>query len=220
MRNKLISVRRRFEAMITALERNERVAINSVAFKDPAHTDEIHSARQAAGGTLPAGVEGFFAEMNGFSLEWEHTIPSIKEHSDADKGLINILPIGEIFTDVPGRTWFDGSGGDIYRPIKPIDLFTSEACAAFYQPAGQSPEATICFHYFGEGTCKTGYTFVEYVERLLAARGFWYWIQTLCAETQDNPEVAAFRQKMPLIFDDYDDRLFQPRGASAPADDQ
>lgn len=207
-----MSYLKRFQSMVAALKQNVNVRITACVFKEPASAADLQRARLDAGSVLPADVEAFFVEMNGFTLEWEHTVASIKEGTDADKGLINMLPIGEIFTDWKGRTWFDGSRGDRYRPIKPFDLFAAEACAAFCQPAGAALEETICFHYFGEATCKTGYTFGEYVDRLLAARGFWYWIQTLCGETQANPEVLAFRRKMPLIFDDYDDKLFNPRG--------
>jgi len=208
--------RERFELMTKNLEANRNVNITRLAFGNPASDAEIEQAKKLAGGVLPEGVEGFFREMNGFCLEWEHTIESIKQHNDTDKGFINILQILGVFGDWKNSTWFDDfEGGDKYKPVKPLDYFVPEACAAFYQATGGTPQNTVYYHYFGEYLEDTGYTFLEYIDRLLASRGYFYWIQTLCKGLQGHFEVANFRKNMPLIFDDYNDDLFHPKTAEA-----
>lgn len=199
----------RFQAMADDLRRNPRVELISAELSDPATESEIETARALAGGALPAGVEEFYRQLNGFRLEWRHVVAEISHGDLSDYGFVNILPITEVFSDWRGVTWF-GDDSDEYRAVKPFDMFVPEACAAMIQPEGESPRGTVAYHYFGEELDDTGYSFDEYLERLLAARGFWYWIQALCADRQKSTAVTDFRRIMPLIFDDYDDRLFQP----------
>ena len=201
--------RARFEAMLDDLRRNEQVEILSAELGAPASAAELEAARELAGGELPAGVEEFYAQLNGFQLEWRHTVAQVTHGDLADHGVVDLVPIGEAFGDWRGVTWF--SDDDEYRVVKPFDTFVPEACAAFIKPDDQPATGTVAYHYFGEELHDTRYSFDEYAERLLAARGFWYWIKALCADLQDSTEVAGFRRAMPLIFDDYDDRLFQPR---------
>ncbi|MFC0597406.1 hypothetical protein [Streptomyces palmae] len=117
----------------------------------------------------------------------------------------------EVFGDWGGVTWFSSQGDQRFRGVKPFDMFVPESCAALLQPPGETPGDTVAYHSFGQEVHDTGYTFDEYLERLLAARGHWYWIQTLCPGKQHSIEVEAFRWNMPYIFPDYDDRLFRPR---------
>jgi len=206
-----MSFSKRFELMAESLKANPAVNIIELVFNPPASDTEIEQAKKQAGGALPAGVERFFKEMNGFTLEWEHTIEAIKQGGDFDKGFIKILPILDIFGTWKNITWFEGiEEGDEYRSVKPLDHFIPEACAAFYQAPGEAPQNTVYYHYLGEYLENTGYTFEEYIDRLLASRGYFYWIQTLCAGQQRSHQVAAFRKNMPLIFHDYNDDLFRP----------
>jgi hypothetical protein len=202
--------RDRFQAMIDDLRRNPNVRVATADMADPASSAEIEAATELAGGYLPAGVAEFYSQLNGIQLEWRHTVAKVRHGDESDKGLIDILPITEVFGDWEGVTWF-GDDDDEYRSVKPFDMFVPEACTAFIQPPGKRPADTVAYHYFGEELHVTGYKFDEYLERLLASRGFWYWIQALCPDLQDSSEVADFRRAMPLIFDDYDDSLFQPR---------
>jgi hypothetical protein len=203
---------KRFELMAENLKANRAIKVMELVVNPPALEAEIEQARKLAKGVLPAGVESFFREMNGFYLEWEHNVESIKQHNDFDKGFIKILPILNIFGNWKGTAWFeDSEEGDEYKPVKPLDYFAPEACAAFYQMTEEIPLDTICYHYFGEYLEDTRYTFEEYIDRLLASRGYFYWIQTLCEGLQKSYETAAFRNNMPLIFDDYNDNLFYPK---------
>jgi hypothetical protein len=167
--------------------------------------------KQRTAGALPTGVEDFYRELNGFKLEWEHTVESIKQHDFSDRGFIELLPITDVFQSWEGTTWFsDLESGDAYRPVKPFDYFQPEACAAFYEMPGEPPDERVYYHAFGEMLECTNYSFPEYLERLLASRGYFYWIVTLCSSLQSTREAVIFRRHMPLIFDDYDDALFYP----------
>jgi hypothetical protein len=90
-------------------------------------------------------------------------------------------------------------------------MFVPEARAALIQRDGRPPADSVAYYYIGEELRDTGYTFEEYLERLLASRGFWYWIQTLGPGLEASAEVTGFRQAMPLILPDYDDSHFQRR---------
>jgi hypothetical protein len=207
---------KRFESMIENLKANRAVSIIEAVFNPPANDGEIEQARILAKGVLPAGAESFFREMNGFILEWEHHVESIKQNNDTDKGFIKILPILDIFGKWKNITWFEGTEeGDEYRPVKPVDFFAPEACTAFYQTPDEKPLHTLYYHYLGEYLEDTKYSFEEYISRLLSSRGYFYWIQTLCEGLQNSHETTAFRKNMPLIFDDYNDELFRPRSRGA-----
>ncbi|PGH23531.1 hypothetical protein AJ80_02485 [Polytolypa hystricis UAMH7299] len=101
-----------------------------------------------------------------------------------------------------------------FRPVRPFDTFVPEACMAFLQPVGKGrkaqPADQVAFHYCGEELCKTRYTFAEYIDRLIASRGMFYWCESLCVDRQDSAQTMEFRRKMPVLFPDYDDSLFQP----------
>jgi hypothetical protein len=202
--------RARVTAMTDALRSNPNVEVISVAIAPPAPQADLDAATELAGGALPAGTAGFYRELNGFQLEWRRSTSATSRSDLSDHGLINILPISDIFRDWRGVTWF-GEDDDEFRAVKPFDMFVPEACAAFLQPVGEPAGASVAYHYFGEECYDTSYSFEEYLERLLASRGFWYWIQTLCPGLESSAEVTAFREIMPQIFPDYDDGLFRPR---------
>ncbi len=206
------SFSQRIQSMIDDLQANPQVKILELTLNPPASSAEIETAIDRANGALPPGVAEFFGEMNGFHVLWEQQIESSQDESTAARGCINILPIGEVFRNWKGTTWFKGvEGGDRFKGVKPLDLFAPEACAAFCQSSEDVPDGNIYFHYFGEELQNTYYSFLEYFDRVLAARGYWYWIASLCEECQENPEVIDFRTKMPLIFPDYQDELFYPK---------
>jgi hypothetical protein len=204
--------RKKLEAMVEGLRTNPRVRILEALLADPAAPAEIEQARDLAKGSLPAGVEELYRQMNGFRLRWEHCVERLRKHSDADRGFVNILPLLTVFGDWEGLTAPAGSaGGDEHRPVKPVDDFIPEACAALYQEPGRAPRGTVYYHVYGKSLEDTAHTFPEYLERLLVSRGYFYWIQTLCPAHQASAAVKDFRHDMPLLFDDYDDALFHPK---------
>jgi hypothetical protein len=195
--------------MVRGLETNPRVRLIDVRFHKPSAASLIKTARDHAGGSLPDGMDAFYQCMSGFQLEWRENA----EHGQVARGMIDILPLHRVLSDWRGTLWSPGTGGEEpYKSVKPVDFFVEEACAALIQPeAGQALRDEIVYHYLGESIEHTGHSFKEWIAKLLAARGYFYWIRALCAGSQESPEVQAFRQKMPLIFEDYDDSLFQPK---------
>lgn len=90
-------------------------------------------------------------------------------------------------------------------------LFIPEACVAFERGDDGVFKDQLSYHYFGEELASTNRTLAEYVDLLIASRGYWYWPKTLCAGYEDSAEVAGFRRNMPVILPDCDNVLFRPR---------
>ncbi|GIG68494.1 hypothetical protein [Phytomonospora endophytica] len=193
-------VRVRLEAMVEGLRDNPRVEVVSARIGDPAGEADLSGVEKSA----PADVLDFYREVGSFSLEWRHTVAELAEGDLADQGYVNILPITEVYGDWAGNVWFPGED-ETFREVKPFDAFVPEACAAF------TDGPHVAYHYYGEELEDTGRTFAEWFELLLVSRGYWYWIQTLCAETVDSHEAEAFRRVMPEVFPDVDLSAFRPR---------
>lgn len=190
----------RLTAMVEALQHHPQVTVGKAEIAAAATAEQLSAAETAAGGALPADLAAFYREANGFVLEWK-TRGKIANGATV-AGAVNLLPIERVFGD-----WQSVTFG---QPIRPFDLFVAEACAALWWPPG-TRDSTVRFHYFGEATVDTHYSFGEYLERLLISRGFWYWIQSLSRSTAGNPEAEAFRTIAPKLFPDYRDALFEPR---------
>ncbi len=201
----------RFLSMVENLKQNPNIIVHQFTMGEPTTTQQIEAAKQNYG-YLPDGVEDFYREMNGFVLEWEHTIEEIKQNDNSDRGYINLLPIEAIFGNWKDIVWFDTfEGGDEFINVKPFDFFINEGCAAFLMTSQPTEKQFVYFHELGQKLYCTQYYFKEYLEKLLASRGYWYWIETLCEALQKSVEVSAFRRKMPLIFEDYNNELFLPK---------
>jgi hypothetical protein len=197
---------RRIQELFQSLQTTPNIVVKNIEIAPPATSEQIGTARWCAEMKLPQGVEDFYLELNGFSLEWEST------GSTSATGSIQFLPIERIFGNWKETTWFDDfEGGDRFKVVKPFDFFQPEACAAFWQESDKAPQDQVYFHYLGEDLVPTGYSFLEYIDHLIASRGYNYWLLSLCAESQKNPEVKQFREKMPILFPDYSDNLFVPR---------
>ncbi|WP_405899263.1 hypothetical protein OG242_18700 [Streptomyces sp. NBC_00727] len=195
------NARDRLDALVAELRENPRVELLNHELTDPLPPDRIGELADG----LPAGVEGFYREVGSFKLEWRSA-----EGDGANRGLADILPLDRVLGDWSGITWFP-SGEQEFRPVVPFDFFTPEACTAFERADDGAFADTVSYHYFGEELASTGRTFTEYVELLIASRGYWYWPKTLCRGYEDSAEVTGFRQDMPRLFPDHDDELFRPR---------
>jgi hypothetical protein len=206
-----LKMRKRIEAMIRALGSNPHVRVSKSVVKPAATTAELAQARRMAGGRLPSGAEAFYKELNGLELAWKHTVKGIAKGDQSDGGYINLLPIQNVFVDWMGVTWFESvPDGERFRPVKPFDLFQPEACACFTQDAGAAVRDDVYLHYLGEGLTPALCTFPEYMERLLASRGRWYWLTTLSPDSSGSEETQAFFSDMPRIFPDFNPELFRP----------
>jgi hypothetical protein len=226
----MADIRTRFERLFASLRQASHIEVLDAEIGPPTNEEDIQFVLQRTKGQLPTGVENFYRALGWVRLEWRHTVKEIAEGNMSDQGFVEILPIKEVFGEWEGIIWWSESEGgnddddevaqrQEFRSVKPFDMFRPEACVAFLQPPprrGSSnklwgqPSEHVAFHYCGEELHKMRYSFDEYIDRLLASRGFWYWPMTLCTETQEQVETKDFRQKMPLLFEDYDDDLFQP----------
>ncbi|WP_329028175.1 hypothetical protein [Streptomyces sp. NBC_01423] len=195
------NARHRLDALVAELRENPRVELLNHELTDPLPSDRIGELAEG----LPAGVEEFYREVGSFKLEWRST-----EGDGTDRGVVDILPLDRVLGDWSGITWFPG-GEQEFRPVVPFDFFTPEACAAFERGEDGTFAEEVSYHYFGEELAPTGRTFTEYVDLLIASRGYWYWPKTLCAGYEDSAEVTDFRQNMPRLFPDHDEELFRPR---------
>ncbi|KAJ5904647.1 uncharacterized protein N7473_001563 [Penicillium subrubescens] len=224
----MADIRTRFERLFVSLRQTPHIEVLEAEIGPPTNEEDIRFVLQRTKGQLPTGVENFYRALGWVRLEWRHTVKEIAARNMSDQGFVRILPLKEVFDEWEGIIWWGESEGESdddvaerqeFRSVKPFDMFVPEACVAFLQPPprlGSSskvwgqPGEHVAFHYCGEELYKTRYSFDDYIDRLLASRGFWYWSMTLCTETQEAVETKDFRQKMPLLFEDYDDDLFQP----------
>lgn len=208
--NTNLSFLSRFHHMIDQLQAHPHINIVDLYLPSPASQSDIAEARQLAGGHLLPGMETFYLETNGLMVQWKHTLPEIQRGDDHDQGAIEILPIQEVMQSWQDVIWFEADTDRRFRGVKPLDFFASEACTCLVQQADGALRPTIYYHYLGEFLYDTGVDFIEYLDRLLLSRGSWYWIESLCAQTQDSPQVLDFFRRMPLLFDDFQPALFRP----------
>jgi hypothetical protein len=202
---------KRIQELVQSLRAMPNIVVKKSEISPPATPEQIGTAKWSAEMKLPQGVEAFYTELNGFSLEWEFA-GSTAEGEMPDTGSVDLLPIEKIFGNWKETIWFDDfEGGDRFKAVKPFDFFQPEACMAFYKDLDKAPQDKVYFHYLGEGLSPTDYSFPEYIDRLIAARGYFYWHSTLCADAQRNPEVKKFHERMSILFPDYSANLFVPR---------
>lgn len=195
----MTDARVRLEAMLTDLRANPRVEITEARIGAPTPPEEL--ARFAA--IAPPGVLDFYRSAGSFTLSWRHTVESLAQGDLSDTGSVSIIPIAEVYGDWEGSVWFPGD--ERFRDVRPFDTFIPEACAAFHTGP------TVAYHYYGEGVHDTGRDFGGWFELMLASRGFWYWIETLCAETTGSHQAEAFRAVMPEVFPGVDLSRFAPK---------
>ncbi|PZT73343.1 MULTISPECIES: SMI1/KNR4 family protein [unclassified Streptomyces] len=200
--------RERFHTMLDGLREHPRIEVRYTSLADPATEADLQAAATACGGSLPPDLARFYAEMDGCYLEWAHTLNPDGPRGDRDTGTISIQPIGEVFLQGPARGFLDADPR--FRHVLPFDIFVPESCGALMrEPDGSVPDETY-LHIFGEGSLRTGYGFAAYLDRAFAARGCWSWVSSLCAENQDDDEVAAFRHTLETLFPDVDLSMFRP----------
>ena len=200
-----------FQQMVAELREHPHIKVIELDFPSPAKPDKIEEAKRLIGGSIPEAIEAFYMEMDGFRLQWSYIDEGKGQENENDRGTVDILSIQEVLKNWQGVTWFEFEGGDRFKTVKPLDFFAPEACAALVYIEEKGIQPTIYYHYLGEFLCDTGYSFAEFIERLLGAKGYWYWIETLCPNTQGSPQAINFFERMPLLFPNFKPSLFQPR---------
>lgn len=200
------SLRRRVERVAGELRDDPRIDVVALELPEPAGEIAIAAAAAALGGPLPEPITRFYAELDGFRLQWNL-------RGGADRGSIELLPLAELVQDWRGVTWFEE--GDEYRGVRPWDFFAPEACAALVDAEGGGLRDSVHYHYLGELLCDTGHGIEAFLDRLLSARGYWYWVEALCPALRASPEARRFLERMPELFEDFDARLFEPAARAA-----
>ncbi|KAL2784914.1 hypothetical protein BJX66DRAFT_315951 [Aspergillus keveii] len=120
----------RLQALIDSLQSNPNITVSTAEIGPPATQTQIRSARRAARGHLPPGLEEFYSQVGFFKLEWTFTGPKLlpenlsempsweQEFYDysAPRGHVNIIPITQIFGSWEHVLYFPGDreGEDEY----------------------------------------------------------------------------------------------------------
>jgi hypothetical protein len=197
-------VRQRFTALVEELRRNPKIRVAEAKLGDPADASLIERARAANGGELPADVEAFYRQMNGFTLSW-------REASDEGRrdglGASEIIPIEGVFRERPA--WKLGEN-PVDTLVVPFDRFTEEASYAFCRyPVRQTRVWTSAP---GEPeTCEpTAHEFEAFLDLYLHARAIRYFGDTLTEAGCKSSSAEEFKRLAPKLFADFDANRFQP----------
>jgi hypothetical protein len=198
--------RPRIESMISSLKSNPLVDVETAVLGPPADPELVSRLREAHRGHVPEEIFDFYGEVGSLELLWWAKLPEASRDDMSWSGRIKLVPLQAVVSADEWRDllWFDGnSESHPFRLIRPVDFWVNEACAVLYPVPG---DAKICYHYCGEELWPTGLTFDQWFDRLLASRGFWYWLKALIA--RPNGDAAHFRAVMPKVFPDFDPSLF------------
>lgn len=196
---------RRLTRLVDELKANSRVDVELAEIGAPTAAGKLASARESAP-DLGSSVFAFYEEVSSFTLKWRGVeVPE----GENWVGAVDVRPIDDVAGPEvgKGRVWFDDTPEESpLRRLRPMDIFQPEACMALYPVPGK---ATVHYHYFGESLLPTGLTFDAWFDRLIASRGFWYWIRACTGDT-DATAVAAFRKGASELFEEFDATLFVP----------
>lgn len=201
--------RERVTERVEALRGTPGIEVTATRIGPPLSAATAAEARTAAGGRLPAGVEEFHRDLDGFTLEWRSAAPG----EPAARGSIDLLPLARTFGDWRGVVWFDDfEGGDRFRPFKPFDYFVPEACAAFRQEPGAPVGDEVYYHYLGEDAEPLAGTFAEYLRLALLSCGFEGWHGALHPDDPATPSARRIREQMRRVVPDFDEKAFTVEG--------
>lgn len=210
--------RARIEQLCQELKAHPKITLKQAFLGPPVPEYELASYKHQAGGALPRGLEALWQQVSYVDIEWSclNPTPFIGEHELT--GSVHILPPSKTFQSWEDVLWFDFlERAHPYRSLHPFDFFIPEACTALYV---QDPEGSheLYYHYCGEELHPTGLDVEQWFERMLMARGAWYWIEACCVEGQGSPQVEWLFEALPKLFKDFDPTLFSPKTTRGPLD--
>lgn len=195
-------------ARIEALRAAPGFSVRTGEIRPPVSKSELAEVLASTRDHLPAGVEEFYTQLNGFTLEWDYTAPG-ESGEPSDFGSINILPLQRVFADWRGAVWFDDfEGGERFKAVKPFDLYIPEACAAFRQEPGAAPEDAVYFHYIGESLAPLLPTFADYIRLALVAGGYLNWRIALTPDNPGLPDARPTLERLRQIVPGFTDEEF------------
>lgn len=187
----------RLRAMADELADHPELTVTECSFADGATEQQLAAAGEKL--ALSDAMQRFYGEANGVRIAWERSAGMHTEAGDVIAGTINLLAIEEVLSDWVNIVY--GSGDDAFADLHPLDMFTSEACAALCLDGSDPPE--LYYHYLGESSHSLGVDFEGYLELLLTSRGFWYW-QTAVRGPARSRVARTFRTVAPSLFADID----------------
>jgi hypothetical protein len=198
-----------FHSMVASLKNNSAIDVYECNFNSPATEEELNSARSKFNLT-PAMIQ-FYSEANGISIQWEKLINKELSGGGLIAGMIDLLPVQEVFRDWKDNIYFEED--DPCKPLHPIDYFIGNACAGLYLDGSDNPE--VYYYYRGEKMRPLGVDFEGYLQLLLKSRGFWYWPLAIAGPEEVDPSTSMpreernFREIMPQLFPDFNPSDFQ-----------
>lgn len=161
-------------------------------------------------------MQGFYSFTNGYSYNWKSNIPTSEGQKTSECGIINIVPLDELFEKpnvveleegynyyIKGEDSFSKTGQFI-----PVD-YIEDICAGVFSK--ENEDDMVYFHDFGIGFYPLKINFEGYVELVFATRGYMMWQYVLVYLEYGKYDGAMlgksryddFAENMPLIFPDF-----------------
>ena len=149
---------------------------------------------------LPNDIRKFYSIRNKWKVVWKTT----DEANCQAEGSIDFLPLEEVLQDV----WDNSLGGNDWNPemkgFRPLDMFYDiDGFVGFYI---DRPEKKGLYLQHSDSSVSPLHVDLEgYLKLLGMSKGFGWWQNALVEIHSGNPmpNVASFKEKMPLIFPDF-----------------
>ncbi|HRB71208.1 MAG TPA: hypothetical protein PK776_05105 [Flavobacterium sp.] len=162
-------------------------------------------------------MQGFYGITNGYSYYWKGEIPTRTEgQKTGERGIINILPLDELFQKhsvielEEGRGYYIKGEDSFLKTGQFIPVDTVEdICAGVFSK--ENEDEIVYFHDFGIGFYPLKVNFEGYVTLAFAARGYMMWHYVIVYLEYGKNDSAlygksrydAFVEDMPLLFPDF-----------------
>lgn len=161
-------------------------------------------------------MEGFYGFTNGYSYNWEGNILTNEGQRINERGIINIVPLDELFEKsnvieleegynyyIQGEDSFLKTGQFI-----PVD-YIEDICAGVF--SRENEDEMVYFYDFGIGFYPLKVNFEGYVKLVFAARGYMMWQYVIVYLEYGKYDGAMlgksryddFEENMPLLFPDF-----------------
>lgn len=166
--------------------------------------------------SLLVTMQGFYSFTNGYSYNWEGNTPTSEGQKTSKHGIINIVPLDELFekpnvVELEENYNYYIQGEDFFSKVGqfiPVD-YIEDICAGVFSK--ENEDEMVYFHDFGIGFYPLKVNFEGYIELVFAARGYMMWQYVLVYLEYGKHDGAMlgksryddFAENMPLIFPDF-----------------